>query len=474
MKKNYITSVLIAIMFTILTLSYSWAAAAPAPMMGKMARLAETLAARVNSTQYTLYYQGVDVLRWNEHDSVPLIPAGEYRIICQKGDSVQGTTYFEGYLEFTAVEGATLSLAIPTNLVREFMTTFNINHSSLPDLNGQTGVGITIIYNDGSATWGSAEVNSNGNLNVQAWLNPSKTVTSMVLRIGDRTYTSNLSLDIASLIMNGPVSVNYDPMFRPDTQGISSYLAHRYWIFDGFEDSIDQAEQWRAYRVTLEAGKTYKFFTSSQSSSVGQLTDTVIGIWPGNFTGVFTNSSPNALATNDDYSSEGGNYYSRIIFTPSSTGEYLLAVRGYYNQTGGYRVQMVNANSTVTRREIAGQPESTDAVINDNASGLSATWSMASAAEGNCWFYAYGDNRIAVANVGAVSQIKDASAFRYVEGSVGPVGINGIVLIHNTRTGYYGAIRVRNVYDDNPNERPNGYLSATTYIQSNGTGDFSQ
>gem|GEM_PF-5810961 len=444
---------------------------------GRLVRLAENLITRVDRTQYTLFSQGIEVLRWSEGDAVPLIPAGQYRITGQKIDDDRQMTCFDGYLDFTAIEGGTLDLQVPLRIAQNLPAPFKVNGSSLPrslDRN-QTWFGATIINEDGSSSWGSASLNqSTGDMMIDIWLDPNQTPKSLVIRNGDQIFTSNLSLDVISAMGGATISVNFDPIFKANSGGINSFYAHRFWIFDGFEDTIDQPGERTFYKVKMEAGITYKIFTAPPSTNTPQIGDTVVEVWPGNYTGVITNNGAGLLGSNDD---SGEAAYSRLFFTPPTTGEYLVAVRGFSQEImGGYYVQITNANTMVATGTITRCTESSCAIIPNGNANLQISWSISDPNQGTGYFYGSGDGviKVAVANVGSVSQIKDASAYQYSERSVGPVGINGIVLIHNTQNGHYGALKIRNIYDDDPSQAPFGYLDATLYDQTNLTGDFSQ
>ncbi|AOL94083.1 M10 family metallopeptidase C-terminal domain-containing protein [Porphyrobacter sp. LM 6] len=82
------------------------------------------------------------------------------------------------------------------------------------------------------------------------------------------------------------------------------------------------------YRVTLEAGRTYEFVTSAPASGDFDTTLTL------------RNSSGNVLAFNDDSSGT----FSRIRFTPTTSGTYFIDVGAWIDQsTGNYRLSVTEA-----------------------------------------------------------------------------------------------------------------------------------
>ncbi|QOJ24277.1 MAG: PEP-CTERM sorting domain-containing protein [Gammaproteobacteria bacterium] len=82
------------------------------------------------------------------------------------------------------------------------------------------------------------------------------------------------------------------------------------------------------------------------------------------------------------------------------------------------------------------------------------------------------------AGITDISQITDASIFSFFNGYIGPNKSGDFVVVRNTFTGHYGALRIDSV-ESNNTYFPDGLiffgsiLNGTWWIQTDGTGNFS-
>ncbi len=133
---------------------------------------------------------------------------------------------------------------------------------------------------------------------------------------------------------------------------------------------------------------------------------------------------------------------------------------------------------SLAQGEIVGWPESVGVFYFDDhvasASGVQVAWSRGNSnptTRGSFYdsWVTNDDTWIAKAvGVGDVSEITDASVFTYVDRVVSNVHEGEFVVIHNTSTGYYGALRV----DAYRSEDGTTVMDATWYLQENATGNF--
>lgn len=145
------------------------------------------------------------------------------------------------------------------------------------------------------------------------------------------------------------------------------------------------------------------------------------------------------------------------------------------------------APATVISGAITAWPESGPVIqVGDGTNHVSMWWSINTWNLG--WFYGSTwttDSDVAYASGATnISQISDASTYTYTNAHVGPYGdadhnANGIgsfLVWKHTTTGHYGALRVDDIYQvdpNNPNPAWNTELNGTWWFQTDGTGDFS-
>ncbi len=102
--------------------------------------------------------------------------------------------------------------------------------------------------------------------------------------------------------------------------------------------TIDYARDLDWFRVTLNAGTTYRIREQGSPSGNGTLLDTYFG-------GV--HDAAGVLIAGSGNDDADGSRDSRSSFTPSTTGTYYLSAGGYYNNVGTYRLSIeVDADTT--------------------------------------------------------------------------------------------------------------------------------
>jgi len=95
--------------------------------------------------------------------------------------------------------------------------------------------------------------------------------------------------------------------------------------------TIDYARELDWYRVTLNAGTTYRIREQGSPSGNGTLLDPCFG-------GV--HDAAGVLIAGSGNDDADGSFDSRSSFTPSTTGTYYLSAGGYYNNVGTYRLSI--------------------------------------------------------------------------------------------------------------------------------------
>jgi hypothetical protein len=127
----------------------------------------------------------------------------------------------------------------------------------------------------------------------------------------------------------------------------------------------------------------------------------------------------------------------------------------------------------------------------DGTHSVTLWWSVHDLDSSGYFYTGSGGTQVAIAtNISSINQITDASRFAFTTGTinsyyVGPVwdvpvtgGLNSFVVLHNTVDGYYGVVRLDDIFRY-PVPIDNGFtlsysgLNATWWFQANGTGDFS-
>ncbi len=143
----------------------------------------------------------------------------------------------------------------------------------------------------------------------------------------------------------------------------------------------------------------------------------------------------------------------------------------------------LSANADVITGNIVDWPESgPNITIGDGINDVTLFWSIATLDFG--FFYGSGftgDSDVAIATgVTDISQITDASIFDFTADSVGPVGdadvdpmgIGTFLVWNNINTGYYGVLRVDDIYSTTGSFFDT-FLNGTWWFQTDGSGDFS-
>lgn len=125
-------------------------------------------------------------------------------------------------------------------------------------------------------------------------------------------------------------------------------------------------------------------------------------------------------------------------------------------------------------------------IIGDGTNSVSLAWSINTFDKG--FFYGEdidGYSNVAfAAGVTDITQITDASIYTFTSGSIGPQcdadcnpnGIGDFIVWNNPDTGYYGVLRVDDIFvvdPSNPDISFNTALNGTWWFQTDGSGDFS-
>ena len=117
------------------------------------------------------------------------------------------------------------------------------------------------------------------------------------------------------------------------------------------------------------------------------------------------------------------------------------------------------------------------------AAGMAAFWSIASTKDaGSAFFYSdlvrgTDETRVALAATAhRVQDIHDASTLDYAAGSVGPVAVRGIVLVHDRPSDRYLALVLDAIEAVDPRgagSGPYAFADVTWYLTEQGAADFS-
>jgi serralysin len=128
------------------------------------------------------------------------------------------------------------------------------------------------------------------------------------------------------------VSAQATPNFAPDLIAGNTTSTTGLPMGVPLSVSIDTLGDHDWYRVSLVSGKTYTFETFSDELLTG-VSDTLISL---------RNSTGASVATNDD--AGGGNTYSRITFTATSSGTYFLDAGAFDNlETGTFNLRFAQS-----------------------------------------------------------------------------------------------------------------------------------
>lgn len=144
----------------------------------------------------------------------------------------------------------------------------------------------------------------------------------------------------------------------------------------------------------------------------------------------------------------------------------------------------VAANADIITGTINDWPEAGPVeTIGDGFNSVSMFWSINTQDRG--FFYGSGftgDSDVTIAaGVTDVTEIVDASIYAYTSSFVGPVcdadcdafGVGTFLIWNNIGTGFYGVLRVDDIFVPGGNDFFNATLDATWWFQTDGTGDFS-
>lgn len=138
-------------------------------------------------------------------------------------------------------------------------------------------------------------------------------------------------------------------------------------------------------------------------------------------------------------------------------------------------VGSASANSGVVSGTIIGWPETSYLFYFDDFvsvdSDIVAWWSIMNVDLEKGYFYVGNDSTevARVLGITDICEVTDATTYDYVDFATGVVEEGGLVIFHNTTTGYYAAFRVDDIYGPS---NPDALVDVTWYLQENGSANF--
>ncbi|NML14071.1 pre-peptidase C-terminal domain-containing protein [Azohydromonas caseinilytica] len=238
---------------------------------------------------------------------------GTYQISASVADDYAASTATSGSL---AVGGSAAGRIESTNDIDWFRVTLAAGQSYRLEAlgagtsNGTLGDPYLTLYNAGGTALGS---NDDGGTNGNSLLSYTATASGTYY-LGVRAYGTGLG----SYQVRATVADDY----AASTATTGTLAAN-----SSSSGNINSAGDADWFRITLNAGQTYRLEVLGQDSSNGTLTDPLLRLY---------NGSGVQLASDDD----GGTGLDALLtYTPTATGTYYLSAGAYGSGTGSYRVR---------------------------------------------------------------------------------------------------------------------------------------
>ena len=121
-------------------------------------------------------------------------------------------------------------------------------------------------------------------------------------------------------------------------------------------DNITTSGEDKWYSLSLNSGTSYRILLEPPTNAI-PIADTVLTLYDNN---------GNYLDLNDDIDSNGGNYYSKIIYTPTSNEIFYIKVNGYDNFTGSYKITVDEESDSLSDPETIDISNYTDEVLDQS------------------------------------------------------------------------------------------------------------